>query len=128
VCRFWELGDGATPSNDWKHDVWEQISAVVGEVFEAAAREQLVHFQTLPNAFEIFGVDFLVDAELNVWLLELNAYPDFKQTGDGLRDVVIGGLFEEVVKVAVEPFFSNSSSENVSKRMRLVRDINMGRI
>ena len=29
--------------------------------------------QTLPNAFEIFGVDFLVDEDVNVYLLEINS-------------------------------------------------------
>lgn len=28
-------------------------------------------FFTLPNCFELFGFDFLVDAEWNVWLLEV---------------------------------------------------------
>ena len=126
VYRFWELHETAL-GNDWKHEVWGQICNVTGEVFEAAAREQIVHFQTLPNAFEIFGVDFLVDAKLNVWLMELNAYPDFKQTGDVLRDVVVGGLFEEVIKIAVEPFFASTSSRNGTERMRLVKDFNMGR-
>jgi tubulin---tyrosine ligase len=127
VYGFWELDDEAASRNDWKCNVWEQICAVTGEIFEAAAREQMVHFQTLPNAFEIFGVDFLVDTELNVWLLELNAYPDFKQTGDGLRDVVVGGLFEEVIRVAVKPFLANPSSGYASDRMRLVKEIELGR-
>ena len=126
VFRFWELEE-VTLGSEWKRDVWEQICAVTGEVFEAAAREQVVHFQTLPNAFEIFGVDFLVDAGGNVWLLELNAYPDFKQTGDGLRDTVVGVLFQEVIKTAVKPFFVIPPSVGGSERMRLVRDINMGR-
>lgn len=126
VFRFWEL-DEVTLGSEWKRDVWEQICSVTGEVFEAAAREQVVHFQTLPNAFEIFGVDFLVDAEGNVWLLELNAYPDFKQTGDGLRDAVVGVLFQEVIKTAVKPFFAIPPSVGGSERMRLVRDINMGK-
>ena len=128
VYRFWEIDDRDRVGDNWKHDVWEQICAVTGEVVEAAAREQMVHFQTIPNAFEIFGVDFLVDANMNVWLLELNAYPDFKQTGDELRDVVVGGLFQEVVKTAVEPFFGDYSPQHSSDRIRLVKDINMGRV
>lgn len=127
VYRFWELDDGAMPGGDWKDHIWEQICAVTGEVFEAAAREQMVHFQTLPNAFEIFGVDFLVDAEFNVWLLEMNAYPDFKQTGGQLQDVVVGGLFEEVIEVAVKHFFAQPSPHKSTDRMRLVRNIEMGR-
>ncbi|RMZ76646.1 hypothetical protein DV738_g4864, partial [Chaetothyriales sp. CBS 135597] len=46
---------------------------IAGEVFEAAAREQMVHFQAIPNAFEIFGVDFLVDEALHVYLLDTSS-------------------------------------------------------
>ena len=128
VHRFSTLASPGLPA-DWQKHVFEQVCEVTGEVFEAAAREQMIHFQAIPNAFEIFGVDFLVDADLNVWLLELNAYPDFKQTGKELQDIVIGGLFEEVVNVAVAPFFDESSSEarRGTERMVLVRDIDLGR-
>ena len=128
VHRFSTIVSSGLPA-DWQKHVFEQVCEVTGEVFEAAAREQMIHFQAIPNAFEIFGVDFLVDADLNVWLLELNAYPDFKQTGKELQNVVIGGLVEEVVNVAILPFFDESSSEarRATERMVLVRDIDLGR-
>ena len=128
VHQFWELKDEKMVS-DWKDRVFDQICLATGEVFEAAAREQMVHFQVIPNAFEIFGVDFLVDDQCNVWLLELNTYPDFRQTGDELQEVVVGGLFEEVVSVAVVPFFgaSKTNAHLGSERMRLVKDVDLGR-
>ena len=126
VRRFWALKD-ETLTSEWQQSVFAQICDVAGEVFEAAAREQMVHFQTLPNAFEVFGVDFLVDEKLNVWLLELNAYPDFKQTGQGLQDQVVGGLFEEVARVAIAPFFDGSGKSPGTERMPLVRRIDLGR-
>ena len=126
VHRFWDV---SADTDDWQSKVFTQICAISGEVFEAAAREQMVHFQTLPNAFEIFGVDFLVDQDLTVWLLELNAYPDFKQTGKGLQDVVVGGLFEELLQVAVLPFFRIGQHEahNGTAKLPLVRAIDLGR-
>lgn len=130
VYRFWSLEDESLEDPKWKDHVYQQICQVTGEVFEAAARGQMVHFQPLPNAFEIFGVDFLVDDTLNVWLLELNAFPDFKQTGTDLQDEVVGGLFNETIRTAVKPFFSivdeaiDKSSD--SDRMRLVRDLDLG--
>lgn len=113
VRRFWSLED-RVPSleGDWKESVYDQICAVTGEVFEAAARGMLVHFQTLPNAFELFGVDFLVDGGGNVWLLELNAFPDFRQTGEELKREVVGKLFEGVVDVAIIPFFDGNDFES----------------
>lgn len=124
VHRFWRL-DSHNLRADWRERVFQQICDVTGEVFEAAAREQMVHFQALPNAFEVFGVDFLVDADANVWLLELNAYPDFKQTGSDLQDAVVGGLFREVAHAAIGPFFG--SANHASSQLPLVRALNLGR-
>ncbi|KAI2027611.1 putative tubulin--tyrosine ligase pby1 [Ophidiomyces ophidiicola] len=137
VRRFWALDDkpDTLPSN-WKEQVYEQICAVAGEVFEAAARGMMVHFQTLPNAFELFGIDFLVDEKGIVWLLELNAFPDFRQTGEELRDRVVRTLFEEVMSVAVKPFFGIDSGDDLanSKKaanedatsLRLVASLDLG--
>lgn len=129
VRRFWQLDDhvpGLSP--DWKEKVFDQICAVTGEVFEAAARGMMIHFQTLPNAFELFGVDFLVDHAGNAWLLELNAFPDFAQTGEDLKEVVVGRLFEETVDVAVKPFFGlGGESVQGSEALRLVADMDLGR-
>lgn len=126
VRRFWDL-DHHVPGldADWKEQIFGQICAVTGEVFEAAARGMMVHFQTLPNAFELFGVDFLVDASGCVWLLEMNAFPDFGQTGADLREAVVGRLFEEVVDVAVKPFFGAKSDQ--AGDMKLVADLDLGR-
>ncbi|KAL2436541.1 putative tubulin-tyrosine ligase PBY1 [Exophiala dermatitidis] len=124
VYRFWALESSGVRSG-WKEDIFDQICGITGEIFEAAAREQMVHFQAIPNAFEVFGVDFLVDKDANVWLLELNAYPDFKQTGQDLQDAVVGGLFKEVVQVAVGPFFGYPEPE--SAKMPLVKSIDLGR-
>jgi len=89
----------------------------------------MVHFQTLPNAFEVFGVDFLVDAEGTAWLLEVNAFPDFKQTGEELKEL-IRGLWEGVVDLAVGPFFGVEGvgrEEGRGNGMVLVRELDLGR-
>ncbi|KAK4198615.1 tubulin-tyrosine ligase [Triangularia verruculosa] len=100
VHRFWDL-----PSSDLadgkKEKIWEQVKAVTGEVFEAAAREMMIHFQPLEQGFEVWGVDFLVDAEEDVWLLEVNSFPDFKQTGR--LTSVVEGFWRAVVETAVRP-------------------------
>jgi tubulin---tyrosine ligase len=137
VQGFWSLPD-AIPSlsssqpagvDDWREHVFSQICNVTGEIFEAAARGMMVHFQTLPNAFEVFGVDFLVDAEGTAWLLEVNAFPDFKQTGEELKGLV-RGLWEGVVDVAVAPFFGVETVKRENGEgngMVLVADLDLGR-
>ena len=103
----------------------------VGTLFEAAAKEQMIHFQTLENAFEVFGVDWMVDEKGVPWLLEVNTFPDFKQSGDALK-AVVQGLWNGVVGIAVRGFFTPEAkaegrSEEEEFRMRKVLDVDLGR-
>ncbi|KAI9734332.1 MAG: hypothetical protein M1834_002438 [Cirrosporium novae-zelandiae] len=95
------------PSKNWKHHIHTRINLITSTIFEAAAREMQIHFQTLPNAFEVFGLDFLVDGMGEPWLLEVNAFPDFRQTGEELMGVV-EGFWRGVVGVGVGGFFGVS--------------------
>lgn len=102
-----------------------------------------LHFQTRPNAFEIFGLDFLVDGDGKVWLLEVNAFPDFGQSGGEAEGRgVVRGLMESVVRVAVGGFFGvgvregregererkgDGHEEGRESGLRKVLDIDLGR-
>ncbi|KAI4619876.1 hypothetical protein J4E83_005733 [Alternaria metachromatica] len=142
VGLFWSLPDDI-PSQpdlgsvklesepDWKDKVFEQIKEATGATFEAAARGMSIHFQPLPNSFEIFGLDFMVgheeDGGLNTYLLEVNAFPDFRQTGSELSGV-IEGLFEGVVNRGVVPFFGvKAEGGERDDGMVKVLDIDLGR-
>jgi hypothetical protein len=128
-------------SRDQSASVFAQICEVTGELFEAAARGMPVHFQPLPQAFEVYGLDFLVDAAGKAWLLEVNAFPDFKQTGEALTGVV-AGFWRGVVRRAVRPFvLGDTTGTNADEMgagegyedgdeddgMVLVREVDLGR-
>jgi hypothetical protein len=141
VGLFWDLPDeipsqpsstSTSPSlnvsKDWKKEVFAQVLETTAQTFEAAARGMSIHFQPLPNGFEIFGLDFMVGIEedgiLNTYLLEVNAFPDFRQTGDELSGI-IGGLFEGVVNKGILPFFGIGDEEDDG--MVKVLDVDLGR-
>jgi tubulin---tyrosine ligase len=133
VRAFWDLPDSdgvGAHGPAWKENVFQAICNATGELFEAAARGMLVHFQPLPNAFELYGVDFLVDAQGVPWLLEVNAFPDFRQTGDELKGLV-RGLFEGVVDEVVKPFFgidtASKGDRTAADALVPVLDIDLGR-
>lgn len=139
VGSFWSLPDNlpnttspSTSSTNWKEQIFTQLCAITGATFEAAARGMSIHFQPLPNAFEIFGLDFMVsvedNGELRCWLLEVNAFPDFRQTGEELSGLV-EGLFEGVVEKAVKGRFGveGGKCENGEGDMVEVLDIDLGR-
>lgn len=114
VHAFWSLPsslpDLQTQDPDWREEVFKQICESTGQIFEAAARSMSIHFQPLPNAFELFGLDFMVDADGTTWLMEVNAFPDFAQTGSELQDLV-KNLMEDVVDVAIKPYFGIEEGE-----------------
>ncbi|KAI4930738.1 uncharacterized protein J4E92_004570 [Alternaria infectoria] len=143
VGLFWSLSDSLPQQpegvkldvrEDWKDKVFSQIKETTSATFEAAARGMSIHFQPLPNSFEIFGLDFMVgiepDGELNTYLLEVNAFPDFRQTGSELSGM-IEGLFEDVVNKGVMPFFGVGAEDGKVQEgddgMVKVLDIDLGR-
>ncbi|GAM88054.1 hypothetical protein ANO11243_060840 [Dothideomycetidae sp. 11243] len=129
VHEFWSLEESAADLEPgWKERVFQQISEATGEVFEAAARGMMMHFQPLPNSFEVYGLDFIVDATGNTWLLEVNAFPDFAQTGKDLS-VLIADLFDGVVSVAIRPFFdlSEEQGDPAGSDLLKVLDIDLGK-
>ncbi|KAK0617148.1 survival protein sure-like phosphatase/nucleotidase [Immersiella caudata] len=129
VHRFWDL----PLPKEKAEDVFTQICGVTGELFEAAARGMMVHFQPLECAFEVYGLDFLVDAAGRAWLLEVNAFPDFKQTGD--LQGVVAGFWAGVLRLAVVSFVRGSEhgsgdEDHVtlgSDQAVMVKDVNLGR-
>ncbi len=93
VVPFWQLPGVA------HQQVFAEVCDVVAELFKAAVSVDKINFQPMGNALEVYGIDFLVNADMSVRLLEVNAYPDFKQTGQDLKGVIYG-LFAGVVAVA----------------------------
>lgn len=72
------------------HEITDKISGILNDTFAAVHTE--MDFMPLPNAFELFGFDFIVSDDKNVWLLEANAEPDMAMTGDRLRPLIIDFL------------------------------------
>ena len=97
---------GILDAADKKAKILKDMGHIVAEAFDAYKGEFSV-FQPLPNCFEIYGVDFMVDEDFNVWLLEFNPGPDFKQTGDRLH-FVIRDLMADSLCVVTNEFFAES--------------------
>lgn len=100
VVPFWDM-----EGMDEKHKaaIFDSVKQICADLYNAAFSVDRINFQPLDNAVEIFGVDFLVNEDFGVKLLEVNAYPDFKQTGEALRPVIeqlfvgVAGLVGELL-------------------------------
>ncbi|KAI4102857.1 MAG: hypothetical protein L6R37_004119 [Teloschistes peruensis] len=137
-----------------------QINTLTSSLFLAATAHPTT-FQPLPNAFEVYGLDFLVSpsspssstTDSKVYLLEVNAFPDFAQSGglggekgEGAEEggekggkEVIAGLWRAVIAIAVKGFFSSGTKTKTGNGeeeeeedeekwgMKKVLDVDLGR-
>lgn len=78
----------------------QDIFCITQELFKAFENEYTV-FAPMNNCFEVFGLDFMVDEDLNMSLLEVNPGPDFKQTGGKLK-TVISELWEQTLQLVLD--------------------------
>ncbi|GLB36304.1 putative tubulin-tyrosine ligase family protein [Lyophyllum shimeji] len=113
-CQILPSVEGSEPAVFTAKDSAEvvlQMVEILGDAFKAAI-ENPVHFQPLPNAFELYGIDFLVAysaapgtgvPKFQVKLLEMNAEPAIELTGPRLT-WILEDLFISIGKVTVEPF------------------------
>lgn len=119
----------STLTSDHLANIQDQIADTLAETF-AAALQSPIHFQVrciffpwkrmdrcaylkspqpLPNAFELYGVDFLVEhvaspqPQFSVKLLEINAEPAIELTGPRLT-WALEDLFDAIARVCVDPF------------------------
>ncbi|TDL28420.1 hypothetical protein BD410DRAFT_737718 [Rickenella mellea] len=101
----------------------EDISDALAEVFRAAV-DAPVHFQLLPNAFELYGVDFLIThcqlsgtdvnnarRRFQVNLLEVNAEPAIELTGPRLH-WILEEIFAGIRKTCIQPFFDRTAVQD----------------
>ncbi|KAI8993242.1 tubulin-tyrosine ligase family-domain-containing protein [Pilobolus umbonatus] len=109
VKLYWDLVEYGIKQADLDH-MFDQMKKILADVFDACTSE-MTTFQAMPNVFELFGVDFMMDDQYNVYFLEANAFPDFKQTGHKLQHI-IEDLFEATTRVAIEPFFKGEEAQD----------------
>ena len=55
-------------------------------------------------SYEIFGYDFMIDEDFNVWVIEVNTNPCFELSCSYLARL-IPAMVENALKIAVDPLF-----------------------
>lgn len=123
-CRILSGGleDEAKLTTGDVNDFVCQIVDILAETFKAGL-ETPIHFQPLPNAFELYGVDFLISHApasnaavplYQVKLLEINAEPAIELTGPRLT-WILEDLFVSIATVCVKPFLEGKSIAEVDE-------------
>ena len=53
------------------------------------------------NCFELFGYDFIIDEDLNLWLIEVNTNPCIEESSSILK-VLIPRMIDDMLKLSVD--------------------------
>ena len=107
IKEFWNLSfdsESEEKNKFIKNKIFNDIKNCVAEIFNCLGCEKIV-FQPLENSFELYGFDFLIDSNMNCFFLEANAFPDFKQTGTNLNNL-IKTLFYQTISIAIDNYFN----------------------
>ncbi|KAI3561806.1 tubulin-tyrosine ligase family-domain-containing protein [Fusarium oxysporum f. sp. albedinis] len=97
---FWTLRDDLFGQDgSWKDRAYLRIQQITGECFLAAASMN-TNIVLHPDCFEIFALDFLIDQDEHVWLMEVNSGPGLAAEGIGSR--IAKGFFQATADVLLK--------------------------
>ena len=87
---------------DVQRDIVEQYKKLIMETFNAC-KDKLNPFRE-KHTFEVYGFDFLVDANFKCWLLEVNTNP-YIGCSSAIITRIFTGMLEGVARLAIDPYF-----------------------
>lgn len=58
------------------------------------------------NCFELFGYDFIIDEDLNVWLIEVNTNPCIEDSSSILK-ILLPRMIDDLIKLTVDSMFTD---------------------
>ena len=61
------------------------------------------------QTFELFGFDFILDEDFNVWLIEVNTNPCIEESSNILK-IYLPRMIDDMLKLSVDKLFEEYSS------------------
>jgi D-alanine-D-alanine ligase-like ATP-grasp enzyme len=56
------------------------------------------------NCFELFGLDFMIDTDMNVWLIEVNTNPCLEESSK-ILEILIPRMLDDLFKLTIDKVF-----------------------
>jgi len=110
--QFYEsLNDMATdfPAISKLSEPMRHIDEQIKRIIQVSIKSGIDAFEGRNNSFETLGYDMMIDADMNVWLLEINRSPDLTHSTHVTKKFV-NNYFKDLVGL-----FNESGWQNVHK-------------
>jgi D-alanine-D-alanine ligase-like ATP-grasp enzyme len=89
-----------------KDDLVPQMQQIVIKTFNAV-RKQLDPLRR-QHSFELFGYDFILDQEFNLWLIEVNTNPCLEESSK-LLEMLLPRMIEDMMQITIDTVFPQKS-------------------
>ena len=116
--------DAALGGFDFRRDVFSQISECTRRLFQVAMLR--MNPQKIQGSFEVFGLDFMVDDKMQVFLVECNTSPALFRKGSHLK-ALLPRVIEEVVQKALDPHFPAPEDASCPERLSAFEELEISR-
>lgn len=93
------------------HKILPQIKQRVAQAFQAAGKRLVGEIRSDYNGFEWLGFDFMLDNDLQLYLIEVNTNPCLETASCILLQRLIPQMLDQSLKIAVDPFFGASEQQ-----------------
>lgn len=106
---FEKLGEQQVAREDnWElyNEVWPKIEEVVRELITKL--EFYAHYQLNPNHFEMLGLDFVLDSNKILWLIEANRNPGMENIGPIVENKLFIPMMTDILNMFVIPVLTNT--------------------
>ena len=90
------------PPIDVRNDLVEDMKFIVSKTIESVKKKLDPNKRN--GCFEIFGYDFMIDADFSVWLIECNTNPSLDESCSLLRQI-IPRMIDDAFKLTIDRDF-----------------------
>jgi hypothetical protein len=113
--RFQEVLNIEHPDNPVSvyEDLVPQMKELVIKSMHSVRKKLDVHRRK--HCFELFGYDFILDEDFNVWLIEVNTNPCIEESSQLLK-ILLPRMIEDMLKLTVDVIFPKNRKKKVQKK------------
>lgn len=90
--------------NESIEKILEQTKKLINKSYLAIKNKIIKDTNKMNCCFEIFGYDFIVDSEFNVWLIEVNTNPCLEESSSLLK-ILIPRMINDAFKLTIDVIF-----------------------